>query len=156
MNPSHGKLLYDVLRDCKSRSTNLALFLNTMGGDAQFPGRVVRLIRDDLAFGKFFVVVPEFAKSAGTLVTLASDEAISGPTTQFGAIDPQLPRVTSAGQSWVSARAVRDAYKKLREETIPSLPNGAQVGVASGMDFLLHQQALDAIQSTTELVRRSK
>lgn len=50
------------------------------------------------------------------------------------------------------ARAVRDAYKKLQEETIPSLPNGAQVGVASGMDFLLHQQALDALQLTADLV----
>ncbi len=154
MNPSHGKPLYDVLRDARSRSPNLGLILNTMGGDAQFPARLVRLVREDLAFQKFFVVVPEFAKSAGTVVALASDAAVSGPTTQFGAIDPQLPRVTQAGQSWVSARAVRDAYKKLREETIPSLPNGAQVGVASGMDFLLHQQALDALQLTTELVHQ--
>lgn len=154
MNPSHGKPLYDVLRDGRSRSANLGLILNTMGGDAQFPARLVRLIREDLAFQRFFVVVPEFAKSAGTVVALASDAAVSGPTTQFGAIDPQLPRISPAGQSWVSARAVRDAYKKLREETIPNLPSGAQVGVASGMDFLLHQQALDALQLTTELVRQ--
>jgi hypothetical protein len=153
MNFSHEKPLFDVLRECRTRSENLALILHTMGGDAQFPARAVRLIRKDLSFSKFFVVVPQFAKSAGTLITLASDGSITGPLTQFGPIDPQLPRVTKESQSWVSARAVRDTYRKLIEETIPSVPSGAQVGIASSIDWLLRQQALDAIQSTEELVR---
>ena len=152
MNPTHEKFLYDVLRDCRTRSPNVAIVLNTMGGDAQFPARVIRLVREDLSFSSFHVVIPHFAKSAGTLLALSSDSAVTGPTTQFGPIDPQIPRVSNQGQAWVSARAVRDTYKDLIEEKIPSLPGGAQVGVSSTIDWLLHRQAIDAIQSTRDLI----
>lgn len=156
MNFSHEKPLYDVLAEARTRSPHLALILCTMGGDAAFPARTARLVLEDLGFESFHVVIPHFAKSAGTALTLASNGAVTGPTSQFGPIDPQLPRVTSAGQSWVGGRSVRDAYQKLLNEKLAELPPAAQAGVASSIDWMLYQQALDALLSMKEYVSKIK
>ena len=68
----------------------------------------------------------------------------------------QLPRITNAGQTWVSARAVKESYEKLLGPTLKDLPPAAQIGVMTNIDWLLHQQALDAIQFTKEFIARIK
>ena len=111
MNLTHEKPLFDVLTDARADSEHMALILNTLGGDGGFPTRIVRFVKEDLKASSFRVVVPHLAKSAGTLLGFASDGVVTGITSQFGPIDPQLPRITSAGQTWVSARAVKDRTK---------------------------------------------
>ena len=117
MNLTHEKPLFDVLTDARADSEHMALILNTLGGDGGFPTRIVRFVKEDLKASSFRVVVPHLAKSAGTLLGFASDGVVTGITSQFGPIDPQLPRITSAGQTWVSARAVKDRTKTPRCHT---------------------------------------
>lgn len=156
MNLTHEKPLFDVLTDARADSDHLALVLNTLGGDGGFPTRIARFVKDDLKATSFYVVVPHLAKSAGTMLGFASDGVVSGPTSQFGPIDPQLPRITNAGQTWISARTVKESYEKLLRPTLKSLPPAAQIGVMSNVDWLLYQQALDAIQGTKEFVAKVK
>ncbi len=156
MNLSHEKLLFDALADARRDSENLGLIVNTLGGAGDFPTRVARYVREGLKASGFVVIVPQLAKSAGTLLTFAADRVVAGPSTQFGPIDPQLPRVTNAGQTWVSARAVKESYEKLLSPTIKSLPPSAQIGVATSIDWLLYQQALDSIQYTKDFVMNVK
>jgi hypothetical protein len=156
MNATHEKPLFDVLSDARADSENIALILNTFGGDGGFPTRIVRFVKDDLEAKRFYIVVPHFAKSAGTLLAFASDGVLTGPTSQFGPIDPQLPRLTNVGQTWVSARAVTESYEKLLGPTLKDLPPAAQIGVASSIDWLLYQQALDAIHYTKDFIARIK
>lgn len=156
MNLTHEKPLFDVLTDARADSEHMALILNTLGGDGGFPTRIVRFVKEDLKASSFRVVVPHLAKSAGTLLGFASDGVVTGITSQFGPIDPQLPRITSAGQTWVSARAVKESYEKLLGATLKGLPPAAQIGVMSNIDWLLYQQALDAIQYTKEFIAKIK
>jgi len=156
MNLAHEKLLFDALADARRDSENVGLILNTLGGVGDFTTRVVRFIREGLKARTFVVLVPQLAKSAGTLLSLAADKVVTGPASQFGPIDPQLPRVTNAGQTWVSARAVKESYEKLLGPKLKELPPSAQMGVATTIDWLLYQQALDAIQYTKEFVANAK
>jgi hypothetical protein len=156
MNLSHEKLLFDALSDARRDSEHVGLILHTLGGVGDFPTRVVRYVREGLKASSFFVLVPQLAKSAGTLLSLAADKVVAGPATQFGPIDPQLPRITNAGQSWVSARAVKESYEKLVGSKLKELPPAAQIGVATTLDWLLFQQALDSIQYTKEFVAKVK
>ena len=156
MNMTHEKPLFDVLGDARADSDHIALILNTLGGDGGLPTRIVRFVKEDLKATSFHVVVPHLAKSAGTLLGFASDGVVTGQTSQFGPIDPQLPRITNAGQTWVSARAVKESYEKLLGATLATLPPAAQIGVMANIDWLLHQQALDAIQYTKEFIARIK
>jgi hypothetical protein len=156
MNISHEKLLFDALTDARKDSENLGLVLHTLGGVGDFPTRIVRYIREGLKARTFVILVPQLAKSAGTLLSLAADKVVTGPASQFGPIDPQLPRVTNAGQMWVSARAVKESYETLLGSKIASLPPSAQMGVATAIDWFLYQQALDAIRYTKDFVATVK
>jgi Serine dehydrogenase proteinase len=152
MNLSHEKLLFDALTDARKDSENVGLVLHTLGGVGDFPTRIVRYIREGLKARAFVVLVPQLAKSAGTLLSLAADKVVTGPASQFGPIDPQLPRVTNAGQMWVSARAVKESYETLLGTKLKELPPSAQMGVATTIDWLLYQQALDSIRYTKDFV----
>lgn len=156
MNLSHEKLLFDALTDARKDSENLGLVLHTLGGVGDFPSRIVRFVREGLKARTFIVLVPQLAKSAGTLLSLAADRVVTGPASQFGPIDPQLPRVTNAGQMWVSARAVKESYETLLGPKLKDLPPSAQMGVATTIDWLLYQQALDSIRYTKDFVANVK
>lgn len=58
MNLHHEKFIYDILRDCKNHSENLALIIVSPGGEVNFVNRLVRLIKEDLEFRQFHVIVP--------------------------------------------------------------------------------------------------
>jgi hypothetical protein len=82
----------------------LVLILHTPGGLTNAAESVVAYLRSKFAYIE--TVVPTFAMSAGTMVTLASDNIVMGRQSQLGPIDPQMPY---AGRA-ISARAVVDQF----------------------------------------------
>lgn len=66
----------------------IELFLYTRGGDVLTPWRLVNLIREYT--GKFNVLIPFRAYSAGTLICLGADELVMTKMGELGPIDPTV------------------------------------------------------------------
>ena len=70
------------------------LFIETSGGDTDATEGLIHLIQDlapDLR-----VIVPNAAKSNGTLLSLAAREIVMGPSSELGPIEPSLAGIPSS------------------------------------------------------------
>lgn len=97
------------------RGANIDLLLHTGGGDINAAEKIVFMLRT--AVGKenhLRVIVPDFAKSAGTLIALAADKILMSDSSELGPIDPQFPRKDSDGTvRWYSVLNYLEAYENL-------------------------------------------
>lgn len=69
---------------------NIDLLLHTRGGDVDAAEKLVTLVQATVGGGQLRVVIPDFAKSAGTLMTLGADGLIMSDSSELGTIDPQI------------------------------------------------------------------
>ncbi|MGX9346879.1 SDH family Clp fold serine proteinase [Microbacterium sp. KNMS] len=83
----------------------LTLILHTPGGVTNATESLVDYLR--AKFPSIEVIVPTFAMSAGTMISMAADRIIMGHHSQLGPIDPQIPTV--AGRSY-SAQTIVDQF----------------------------------------------
>ena len=72
------------------RGSNVDLLLNTPGGDVDAAEKLMSILRGTVGSGRLRVVVPDFAKSAGTLIALGADAILMSDTSELGPIDPQI------------------------------------------------------------------
>ena len=70
--------------------TNIDLLLHTRGGDVDAAEKMLTLVQATVGAGKFRVIIPDFAKSAGTLMLLGADTLIMSDSSELGTIDPQI------------------------------------------------------------------
>lgn len=79
-------MLYNV-----QPGTPLDLLLHTPGGDVDAAEKLISLVRarvgEDIPFR---VIVPDYAKSAGTLMALGGDVIVMSNSSELGTIDPQV------------------------------------------------------------------
>jgi ATP-dependent protease ClpP protease subunit len=76
---------------------DLDLLLHTPGGDIDAAEKLVKLIRQKVGTADFRVIVPDYAKSAGTLIALGADAIVMSDTSELGPIDPQIRRIDGDG-----------------------------------------------------------
>jgi ATP-dependent protease ClpP protease subunit len=88
----------------------LTLILHTPGGVINATESIVKYLHSK--FKDIEVIIPTFAMSAGTMISLASDRIIMGKSSQLGPIDPQI----SISGKFVSARAIVDQFEKAKTE----------------------------------------
>ena len=81
---------------------NLDLVIHTFGGSGEIAEKIVEMCRSHCA-GEFRVIVPNMAKSAGTLIALGADKIVMGYCSELGPIDPQIRIVISNAPQLVSA-----------------------------------------------------
>lgn len=93
--------------DC---SKGLTLIMHTPGGVTNATETIVSYLRSK--FDYIEVIVPTFAMSAGTMISLSADNIIMGRQSQLGPIDPQMP---AAGRI-VSAIAILDQFERAKKE----------------------------------------
>ena len=99
--------LYDLVNQL-SPASSLDVIIHCHGGDITAAYRLARLlsnVTDQLTF-----IVPFYCTSAGTIMSLAADEIIAGPTAVFSPIDPQLASASEAASSeqcMISAEDIR-------------------------------------------------
>jgi ClpP class serine protease len=93
-------------------SKGLTLILHTPGGITNAAESVVAYLNSK--FEQIEVIVPTFAMSAGTMISLAAEKIIMGRQSQLGPIDPQIPL---AGRL-VSARAIVDQFERAKKEIL--------------------------------------
>ncbi|WP_437828180.1 SDH family Clp fold serine proteinase [Sorangium sp. So ce1153] len=90
---------------------DIDIILETPGGSGPVVEDIVRLVRG--RYASMAVVVPGWAKSAGTIMAMAADEILMEPVSALGPIDAQI---TWQGKQF-SAEALIEGVKKIKEET---------------------------------------
>jgi hypothetical protein len=99
------------------------LLIHTGGGDIDAAEKLIEMLRQKVGTGRLRVVIPDFAKSAGTLMALGADEIIMGDSSELGPIDPQVVRIDKDGNRVPqSVQNYLDAYSEHRE-TLRLNPN---------------------------------
>ncbi len=148
--PRSVPFLEEMLYDADS-SEDLHLLLVTLGGDGETALRIVRQLQARCR--ELTVLVPDQAKSAGTLVVLGAHCIYMGPTSDLGPVDPQF--VLPNG-SYAPARAIIAAVEKA-EASVQESPAAYPIHAVllDGLSALLVEQARDQFARTEDLVREA-
>jgi hypothetical protein len=85
-------LIHNIQPDC-----NLDLMLHTGGGDIDAAEKIISIVRAKVGTGSLRVVIPDYAKSAGTLIALGADTIVMSDTSELGPIDPQITLSDASG-----------------------------------------------------------
>lgn len=143
-------LLEETLYDADP-GEDLHVILETPGGDGETAIRLIRQLQSRCR--KLTVVVPDQAKSAGTLFVLGADHICMGPTSDLGPVDPQfmMPDGSLAPGKAIIA-AVEDAERRI-EATPATYPLHASL--LSDITALMVQQARDALARAGDQVREA-
>ncbi|MCP4550324.1 MAG: Clp protease ClpP [bacterium] len=108
-------IAYDDLLPINDQVQNLSgkkldLILETGGGSGEVAEDIVRLLRD--RYEEVAIIVPGWAKSAGTIIAMAGDEILMEPASALGPIDAQI-----GWQGKVfSADALIEGMEKIKKE----------------------------------------
>ena len=95
----------------------LDLLLHTNGGSIDVAEKLMGMLRSRVGTAELRVIVPESAKSAGTLMVLGSDSVVMSDMSELGPIDPQA----FLSGRWQSVQNYLDAYD-LHAATLKSDP----------------------------------
>jgi hypothetical protein len=135
----------DLLSNLKGKA--LDLILETPGGSGEAAEDIVRLLRgkyDDIA-----VIIPGWAKSAGTIMAMAANDILMGPASALGPIDAQM--------GWqgkrFSAEALLAGMEKIKKEvTDTGILNKAYIPILQGISPGELQSAENALNFAKILV----
>lgn len=140
------ELLFDATPEM-----DLHLMLVTPGGDGEVAVRLVRAAQAHCR--NLTVIVPDFAKSAGTLLVLGAHEILMGPTSDLGPVDPQFP---IGDYDLVSAKDMIEAVERALDD-VAQRPDTYPLHSAllADVNALKVQQARSALARTDDLVREA-
>ena len=138
--PDSITLLEETLHDADP-SQDLHIILSTPGGDGETAIRLIRQVQSRCK--ELTVIVPDQAKSAGTLFALGAHHVYMGPTSDLGPVDPQFLLADgslAAGKAIIAA--VEDAEKRIQTnpQTYP-----LHASLLADISALMVQQARDAL-----------
>ena len=148
---SHSVTLFEETLYDANPDEDLHVMLCTLGGDGETALRLVRQAQSRC--NKLTVIVPDQAKSAGTLFVLGADRILMGPTSDLGPIDPQFRLQSGAFASGKAIiAAVEDAEQRIQAnpETYP-----LHASLLNDITALLVQQAKDAIARTDDQLKEA-
>ena len=103
------------------------LLLHTGGGSIDAAEKLIRMVRSKVGSATLRVIVPDFAKSAGTLMVLGADSVVMSDMSELGPIDPQMPLFGR----WQSVQNYLDAYDT-HAETLKNDPNDVAAQIMLG------------------------
>jgi hypothetical protein len=92
------------------------LLLHTPGGDVDAAEKLIGLVRSAVGEeGLLRIIVPDYAKSAGTLMALGANSIVMSDSSELGPIDPQILSRDGAGRDIVySVLTYLNAYEAAR------------------------------------------
>ena len=106
-------------------SEDIDLLLHTGGGSGDTAEKLISMVRHKVDQATLRIIVPDFAKSAGTMMVLGADYVVMSDSSELGPIDPQADFADSNGA--VRLQAVQnylDAYEEYTT-TLGSDPGNA-------------------------------
>jgi hypothetical protein len=144
--------LEDLIYDANP-AIDMHVMLATPGGDGEAALRMVRSVQARCR--ELTVLVPDQAKSAGTIFALGANHILMGPTSDLGPVDPQLVLDPKAN-SLVPAKEVIAAVAAA-EESVQQKPATYPVhaSLLANVNALLVQQARSALARSSDLVKES-
>ncbi|MCY4081449.1 MAG: hypothetical protein OXF54_14490 [Caldilineaceae bacterium] len=131
INQSDTIPFVDLLHNVED-GENIDLLLHTIGGSVDAAEKIILFVRSRVGDGQLRVIVPESAKSAGTLMVLGADSVVMSDTSELGPIDPQMPFPDSRGNiRWHSVQNYLDAYEE-HYNKISEEPNNVAAQIMLG------------------------
>lgn len=111
---------------------DLDFLLHTGGGDIDAAEKLISMVRNKVGGGVLRIVVPDFAKSAGTLMVLGADYVVMSDTSELGPIDPQVVLADGHGNRIPhSIQCYLDAYDE-HTETLKKEPGDVAAQIMLG------------------------
>lgn len=110
----------------------LDMLLHTGGGDIDAAEKLISMVRNKVGTARLRIIVPDFAKSAGTLMVLGADYVVMSDTSELGPIDPQIIRADGNGNRIAhSVQSYLDAYEE-HTETLTTEPGNVAAQIMLG------------------------
>jgi hypothetical protein len=130
---------------------DLHLLLDSPGGDGETAVRLVRAAQARCS--ELTVLVPNQAKSAGTLFVMGAHHILMGPTSDLGPVDPQF-QIPERGL--YSAKDLIAAVENA-EKSIAANPDSypLHVSLLADVTAVMVQQSRSALARTTDLVKEA-
>lgn len=131
---------------------DLHLILDSPGGDGETAVRLVRSAQTRCR--ELTVIVPNQAKSAGTILAMGAHRILMGPTSDLGPVDPQFQ--SPSGPGLYSAKDLIAAVENA-DEAIAANPDSypLHVSLLADVTAVMVQQARSALERTDDLVREA-
>jgi Serine dehydrogenase proteinase len=113
-----NELLYKI-----APGSSIDLLLHTPGGDVDAAEKLISMVQATVGGGSLRAIVPDYAKSAGTLITLGANQILMSNSSELGTIDPQVHRNDGCGSKiYHSVLSYIRAYTQA-EKALKSNPN---------------------------------
>ncbi|HEX9913639.1 MAG TPA: hypothetical protein VGB32_01870 [Candidatus Bathyarchaeia archaeon] len=142
-------LFEDLLRSVDSEDG--VLMINSPGGSGEAAEKILLMCRK--RFNKSFrVIVPDFAKSAATMIALGSDKIMMGYLSELGPIDPQF--MTGPIGPGIPARSLIDGLEIIREKVKAGDPIQLYYPMLSQIRPELIARAQSAIDESKEFAEK--
>jgi hypothetical protein len=147
--PDTVTVFEELIHDADPKQ-DLHLLLETPGGDGETAIRVVRSAQARCR--ELTIIVPNQAKSAGTILLMGAHHILMGPASDLGPVDPQFPTPKGLYSAKDLIAAVEHAEKALAEN-----PDSYPLQVALLADFtaVMVEQARSALGRSEDLVREA-
>lgn len=130
-------------------SLGLTLIIHTPGGITNAAETIVSYLREKFTYIE--VIIPTYAMSAGTMISLAANRIVMGRQSQLGPIDPQMV----IGARSVSAQAVVDQFEKAKKEILQDRETAiAWAPILPPMGPSLLVEALNALSYSESMVQK--
>jgi ATP-dependent protease ClpP protease subunit len=111
---------------------DLDLLLHTGGGDIDAAEKLISMLRNRVGTAKLRAIVPDYAKSAGTLMVLGADSVVMSDTSELGPIDPQIVLADGNGNRIRhSVQSYLDAYDEYAA-TLKKEPSNVEAQIMLG------------------------
>ena len=148
----YGVTLLDELIAGADRNQDLHLLLDSPGGDGETAVRLVRSAQSRCR--ELTVIVPNQAKSAGTILAMGAHHILMGPTSDLGPVDPQFRDPTRPGL--YSAKDLIAAVEAA-DTAIAANPESyaLHASLLADVTAIMVQQARSALERTDDLVREA-
>jgi membrane-bound ClpP family serine protease len=131
---------------------DLHLLLDSPGGDGETAVRLARAAQSRCK--ELTVIVPNQAKSAGTILLMGANHVLMGPTSDLGPVDPQFPQPDGRGLF-----AAKDliAAVEAAEKAIANNPESYPLyaSLLADVTAVMVQQARSAMARTDSLVEEA-
>ena len=143
-------LFFNEILESVGGTERLDLIIDSPGGEANIAEKLAVMCR---SFCKEFrVVVPNFAKSAATMIALASDKILMGYLSEIGPIDPQIRVVAPGGRiTFIPAQSIIGGLILLNEALRQGVDHRAIIALIQKMDPALIDVANKSIQFSKKI-----
>ena len=150
IDPNDTKPIDDMLRSI-GESKTIELIIHSAGGLAENAKKIISLIRANCE--TFRVVVPDAAKSAATIIALASNKIIMSDTSELGPIDPQIAYPTPQGVILRPAWTIVKSFNEITEKALmqDGSLNSAYIPILSSFDVSLCEYCKVAIENSKKI-----